>query len=472
VKRELERLHQGKAAGPDGISPRVLRVCADQLCGILQRLFNLSLSLERVPVLWKTSCLVPVPKKAHPTVLNDFRPVALTSHIMKTLERLVLAHLRPLVCSSMDPLQFAYQRNIGVDDTIIYLLQRAYSHLDNAGCTVRVMFFDFSSAFNTIQPLLLGEKMRRMKVEAPLVSWVTDYLTGRPQFVRLQSCVSERAVSNTGASQGTVLSPFLFTLYTSDFRYNSETCHLQKFSDDSAIVGCIRGGQEEEYRSTISDFVLWCEQNHLQLNISKTKEMVVDFRRTKAQLTAVPIQGMDVEMVGSYKFLGVHMDNRLEWAGNTGALYKKGQSRLYFLRRLRSFNVCSKLLHTFYQSVVASAIFFAVVCWGANIKAGDASRVNKLIRKASSVLGMSLDTLEEVAERRILAKLLAIMDNVTHPLHAMVMTQRSTFSHRLIPPRCARERYRRSFLPAAMRLYNASPGCRAVGNIDLELLGC
>ncbi|MBN3318476.1 RTJK polymerase, partial [Atractosteus spatula] len=96
VKKELKRLHEGKATGPDNICPRVLRACADQLSGVLQRLFNLSLRLERVPVLWKTSCLVPVPKKGRPSVLNDYRPVALTSHIMKTLERLVLSHLRPL----------------------------------------------------------------------------------------------------------------------------------------------------------------------------------------------------------------------------------------------------------------------------------------------------------------------------------------------------------------------------------------
>ena len=83
------------------------------------------------------------------------------------------------------------------------------------------MFFDFSSAFNTIRPALLGEKMAVMQVEAPIVSWIVDYLTGRPQYVRLQNCVSDRVVSNTRAPQGTVLSPFLFTLFTSDFNYCS-----------------------------------------------------------------------------------------------------------------------------------------------------------------------------------------------------------------------------------------------------------
>merc|ERR1712035_110584 len=88
-----------------------------------------------------------------------------------------------------------------------------------------------------------------MGVDDTVISWITDYLTGRPQFVRLGSGLSDVVVSDTGAPQGTVLSPFLFTLYTTDFKYNSGSCHLQKFSDDSAVVGCIREGEEGEYRT-------------------------------------------------------------------------------------------------------------------------------------------------------------------------------------------------------------------------------
>ena len=100
---------------------------ASQLCGVLQHLFNLSLHLQRVPVLWETSCLIPVPKKGRPAALDDYRPVTLTSYILKVLERLVLAHLRPPVCPSHDPLQFAYQPHLGVHDAITYLLLKAYS---------------------------------------------------------------------------------------------------------------------------------------------------------------------------------------------------------------------------------------------------------------------------------------------------------------------------------------------------------
>ena len=177
--------------------------------------------------------------------------------------------------------------------------------------------------------------------------------------------VSDAVVSNTGAPQGTVLSPFLFTLYTTDFSYQTESCHLQKFSDDSAVVGCI-SKEKAEYRAVVDNFVSWCELNHLQLNTTKTKELVVDLRRTRTPVTSVSILGHNVDIVEHYKYLGVFTDNKLDRTKNTEVLYKKGQSRLYFLRRLRSFNICQTMLRMFFEPVVASAVLFAVVCRGSS----------------------------------------------------------------------------------------------------------
>ena len=456
VRRELRRLNIRKAAGPDGISPKMLRDCADQLCEVVTHIFNLSLRLEKVPVLWKTSCVVPVPKTAHAKEPSHFRPVALTSHLMKTMERLVLRHLRAVVSSAMDPLQFAYRPNIGVDDAVIYLQHRALTHLEAAGSAVRVMFFDFSSAFNTIRPALLRRKMEDAGVGEQLAAWTTDYLTNRPQYVRLRDCRSEVAICSTGAPQGTVLSPFLFSLYTSDFTYNTSNCHLQKFSDDSAIVGCVSEGDEMEYRSVIKDFVDWCESNFLCLNTGKTREMVIDFRKKPPPHPPVNIQGSDIELVDSFKYLGVHLNNKLNWTTHTDALYKKGQSRLHLLGRLRSFGVCRPLLRTFYDSVVASAIHYAVVCWGAGSTDRDRKRLNRLVRRAGSVLGRTLDSVEEVGQRRTLSKLSSIMKNQLHPLHMTVEELSSSFSGRLRHPQCRTERYRKSFIPTAVRTFNSS----------------
>ena len=223
VRGELRKLRPKKAAGPDKVCRRLLKTCAAELGEPLQHVFNFSLQLGSVPTLWKTSCIVPVQKKTRPSELNDFRPVALTSHLMKTLERLLLRHLRPKVQHAQDPLQFAYRTGVGVEDAILYLLHRAHSHLDKGAGTVRILFLDFSSAFNTIQPLILQNKLSAMQVDPHLITWITNYLIDRPQFVRLKDTTSDILISSTGAPQGTVLAPLLFTLYTSDFSHNSES---------------------------------------------------------------------------------------------------------------------------------------------------------------------------------------------------------------------------------------------------------
>lgn len=131
-------------------------------------------------------------------------------------------------------------------------------------------------------------------------------------------------------------------------------------------------------------------------------------------------------------------------------------SRLHLLRRLTSFDVCRTLLISFYDTVVVSAVFYAVVCWGAGSTERDRKILNKLIKRSNSVLDCHLDTIEELGERRMLAKLTSIMDNTSHSLHETVRSLSSSFSNRLMHPRCKKECYCRAFIPTAFRLYNTA----------------
>ena len=114
----------------------------------------------------------------------------------------------------------------------------------------------------------------------------------------------------------------------------------------------------------------------------------------------------------------------------------------------------------FYQSVVASVLFYTVRCWGGSTSNKDTSRLDRLIRRAGSVIGMKLDPLVTVAETRTLNKLLDIMENASHPLHTVINNQRSLFSGRLLLPKCRTNRLKNSFVPQAIRLHNSSLGGR------------
>ncbi|KAI3362607.1 hypothetical protein L3Q82_001695 [Scortum barcoo] len=139
--RTLKQINTLKAPGPDGIPGRALKVCADQLADIFADIFNVSLLQSVVPTSFKETIIVPVPKKTKILCLNDYRPVALTSTIMKCFERLVKSITSSLP-DSLDPLQFAYRPNRSTEDAIALTLHNALSHMDQKDTYLRMLFID------------------------------------------------------------------------------------------------------------------------------------------------------------------------------------------------------------------------------------------------------------------------------------------------------------------------------------------
>ncbi|XP_051899168.1 uncharacterized protein LOC127585608 [Pristis pectinata] len=151
----FQRVNTRKASGPDGVPGCVLRSCADQLAEVFPDIFNLSLLQSQVPTCFKKTTIIPVPKKSKVTCLNDYRPVALTSTIMKCFERLVMARINSSLPDNRDPLQFAYRRNRSTADAISLALNSALEHLDSKDTYIRLLFIDF----NTIIPSKLVTKL-------------------------------------------------------------------------------------------------------------------------------------------------------------------------------------------------------------------------------------------------------------------------------------------------------------------------
>ncbi len=186
VRRALKRVNVRKAAGPDGITGRVLRSCADQLAGLFTSIFNESLATSVVPTSFKKSIIIPVPKNNKTSCLNDYRPVALTSLVMKVFERLLKSHICSSIPVILDPLQIAYRPNRSTDDAISHILHSSLTHIDSSnGNFARLLFIDYCSAFNTIVPIKLASKLTDLGLNSSLCDWIQDFLTGRPQVVKV-----------------------------------------------------------------------------------------------------------------------------------------------------------------------------------------------------------------------------------------------------------------------------------------------
>ncbi len=247
--------------GPDGIPGCVLRACAFQLAGVFTDIFNLTLSLSVVPSCFKKSTIVPILKKNKITCLNGWRPVALTPIFSKCFERLIRDHTCSVLPASLDPLQFAYRSNRSIDNAIAFTLHTALSHLENKNTYVSLLFVDFSS-FNTIVPATLVAKLQSLGLNRFLCSWILNFLTSRSQVVRMDNNTSSSLILNTGAPQGCVLSPLLYSLYTHDCTATHSSNVIVKFSDDTTAIGLITDNDETAYREEASTLTKWCQENH------------------------------------------------------------------------------------------------------------------------------------------------------------------------------------------------------------------
>ena len=107
-----------------------------------------------------------------------------------------------LIPETLDPLQFPYRPNRSTDDAISIALHTALSHLDKRNTYVRMLLIDYSSAFNTIVPSKLINKLRTLVINTSLCNWTLDFLTGHPQVVRVGNNTSSTLILNTGAPQG------------------------------------------------------------------------------------------------------------------------------------------------------------------------------------------------------------------------------------------------------------------------------
>ena len=144
-----------------------------------------------------------------------------------------------------------------------------------------MLFVDFTSAFNTISPHKLITKLGHLGLDTTLCSWIHSFLTGRPQSVRVGEVTSSTLTLSTGAPQGCVLSPALFTLFTHDCTSIHPSNTTVKFADDTTIVGLISDNNETHYREKVQHLVSWCSESDLVMNTIKTKEIIVDLRRAR-----------------------------------------------------------------------------------------------------------------------------------------------------------------------------------------------
>ena len=215
----------------------MLKETAFSIAPAITKLFNISLTLGKLPAEWKHALITPVPKSTEMAAVSNYRPISLLPLLSKVIERhvhsLLLKHL-----SETDPIsssQFGFLKGRSTTGALVSAVNDWHTHLDN-GLDVCVIFFDLKKAFDSVPHIGLLNKLANLNLNPYLYRWIENYLYQRTQAVGVDGATSATLPVISGVPQGSVLGPLLFLIYINGLsRIQLSDGTLILFADDIVI---------------------------------------------------------------------------------------------------------------------------------------------------------------------------------------------------------------------------------------------
>ena len=282
-------------------------------------IFNQSLSEADIPQIWRVATIIPLLKAGKPaSELASFRPISLTSCVVKLLERMIAERLYHFAetQNKFNHQQAGFRKGRGCEDQIarvVQAIQDGFHHKPMKRSVIALL--DFSKAYDMVWRERLLTSMLEQGVPFNLLKWIRSFLQNRTAKVKFNGTLSNGKQMKQGLPQGAVLSPLLFLFYINNLADDLPNTNINSmFADDVAILATKPSLEEAEaaVQEAVTVVAKWAKTWKLRLNAGKSEASHFSTSPREASWTPkVKVEGETIKHEPTPRLLGVILDRTL-----------------------------------------------------------------------------------------------------------------------------------------------------------------
>ena len=337
------------AVGLDGISFSMLSNLPKSFKQGLFSFFQDCWINETLPKIWKSSVIVPVPKDGKPrSQINSYRPIALTSHVCKLFEEIILIRLSHH-CERHKIIPFnqsGFRKGRSTSDHLIRLTNHI-KHQFSRRKSVLASFFDVKKAYDSVWHGKLLQKLKQIGLSGHIYQYIKNFLNNRCISTRIENVYSSEKQIDQGIPQGSLIAPLLFSILIYDLpSVLSSSTFVAQYADDIAIwINCsLRKNTnkratkyfESIFQKEINSIDQYMRENGLQLSGEKTVLMLFNNGKDSPKLPKLSLGNEVLQYKDHVKFLGVYFSRNLSWKMHIEHLITKARKNLNLLKIISS----------------------------------------------------------------------------------------------------------------------------------------
>ena len=366
INEVLLKLNKNSAAGYDNISVRDILIIKEKLLPILTRLINNIFLSGIFPEVLKIGKVIPIHKAGDLTDIQNYRPITEVCTFSKIIECLMKNRTIKFVTKyiGFDKFQYGFITGSSTLSAATDLINYISTEMDNKKAVITV-FVDLKKAFDVVDHTVLLKKLKSMGIRGNAYNIFKTYLNDRPQFVMVDGVNSKMITNNCGVPQGSVLGPLLYSLLVLSLRRAGLTGQYYTFADDTVIVysGSNMTFLQDHINNDLKKYSGWLLNNRLKLNTDKTVYMVFQQKNTIKNDIELKINNVKISKVSVTKYLGLIIDDKLNWKNHIEKLVNKIVPMLGALYRCQSYlNDTNRLL--IYNAYILSNMIYLINIWG------------------------------------------------------------------------------------------------------------